>query len=81
MAQVIHEATALVADEGFQVSFQWKNPDFLFKNVDFIIKQMNFKRKLVDIHYSLIDTGWNFTELAELVDLNDVTANTQPDEP
>ena len=25
-----------------QVSFQWKNPDFLSKNVDFLLKNVDF---------------------------------------
>ena len=25
-----------------QVSFQWKNPDFLLKNVDFLMKNLDF---------------------------------------
>ena len=28
-----------------QVSFQWKNPDFLFKNPDFLLKNVDFVTK------------------------------------
>ena len=27
---------------GQEVSFQWKNPDFLFKNPDFLLKNVDF---------------------------------------
>ena len=31
-----------------QVSFQWKNPDFLLKNVNFLLKNVNFLLKYVN---------------------------------
>ena len=33
----------------FQVSFQWKNPDFLFKNPDFLLKNPDFLLKNGDL--------------------------------
>ena len=32
-----------------QVSFQWKNPDFLLKNPDFLIRNPDFLLKNVDV--------------------------------
>ena len=31
-----------VNPEAAQVSFQWKNPDFLLKNPDFLLKNVDF---------------------------------------
>ena len=46
-------ADARVVDE--QVSFQWKNPDFLFKDPDFQLKNPDFQLKNVDF---LINHSW-----------------------
>ena len=37
-----------------QVSFQWKNPDFLLKNPDFLLKNVDFLLKNVDF---IINSG------------------------
>ena len=38
----------------FQVSFQWKNPDFLFRNPDLLIRNSDFLLKDIDF---IIKTG------------------------
>ena len=37
---------AIAADPVAQVSFQWKNPDFLFNNPDFLFKNPDFLLKM-----------------------------------
>ena len=42
VAPPVGGAAAVAAELAAEVSFQWKNPDFLLKNPDFLLKNVDF---------------------------------------
>ena len=50
----------------FQVSFQWKNPDFLFKNPDFLLKNPDFALRdpgflLNNVDFIIKQSAWRWS--------------------
>ena len=58
---------------GAQVSFQWKNPDFLLKNPDFLLRNPDFLLKNVDFIILQLRKLSTVTLLHNMVDIK-VTA-------